>query len=117
MRVKRGVVGRRKHGKVLKAAKGMRGRRKNVFKFAKDAVERSMQKQYIGRKHRKRDFRTLWITRISASAKANGISYSRFILGLKKAEIGLNRKSLADIAVTNPKAFGTIVSTVQAALK
>ena len=116
MRVKRGIVGRRNHKKVLKLAKGLRGRRKSVFTFAQDAVERSMQFQFVGRKQRKRQFRELWIVRINAACRLAGMSYSKFINGLAKAKIGVDRKILADIAMHDPKAFSAIAEKARAAL-
>jgi large subunit ribosomal protein L20 len=108
MRVKRGTVSRRRHNKVRKLAKGFRNRRKNVYKFAKDAVERSMQNAYHGRKLKKRDFRKLWITRINAAARLQGLSYSKLIHGLSLAEIELDRKVLAAMAVEDPKGFAEV---------
>jgi len=116
MRVKRGVASRRRHKRIIKLAKGFRGRRKNCFKLAKDAVERAAQFSYRDRKVRKRDFRRLWIARINAAARINGLSYSVFMNGLKKAEVDLDRKVLAQLAVENPKAFGQIVEKARAAL-
>ena len=116
MRVKRGTVSRRYHQKVRKEAKGLRGRRKNVFTFARDAVERSMQFQFVGRKQRKRQFRELWIVRINAACRLAGMSYSKFINGLAKAKIGVDRKILADIAMHDPKAFSAIAEKARAAL-
>jgi len=116
MRVKRGVASRRRHKRVMKLAKGFRGRRKNCFKLAKDAVERAAQFSYRDRKVRKRDFRRLWIARINAAARLNGISYSVFMNGLKRAEVDLDRKVLADLAVHDPVAFGQVVQKAKAAL-
>ena len=115
-RVKRGKVGRRRHKKVLKAAKGYRGARSRWYRMAVQSVMRSDHYAYIHRRQRKRDFRRLWITRISAAAKANGLNYSRFMNGLKKAGIDLDRKQLADIAVSDPEGFSAIAEQVQAAL-
>jgi len=98
-RVKRGVTARARHKKVLDQAKGYRGRRKNVYRIAKEAVMRAGQYAYRDRRNKKRDFRALWITRINAGARQNGLSYSRFISGLKAAGVDLDRKVLADIAV------------------
>ena len=109
-RVKRGVVAHARHKKVIKKAKGFRGRRKNTFKVAKQAVEKSMQYAYRDRRQKKRSFRSLWILRINAAARENGISYSRLIAGLKKANISLDRKTLADIAVHDKEAFSLIVA-------
>jgi large subunit ribosomal protein L20 len=115
-RVKRGVTARAKHKKVISQAKGYRGRSKNVFRVATQAVTRAGQYEYRDRRQRKRQFRRLWITRISAAAKMNGINYSRFINGLLKAEIKLDRKVLADIAVHDPVAFTQIAEQAKAAL-
>ena len=116
MRVKRGFAGKRRHNRVLKQAKGFRGRRKSCFKFAKDAVDRSHQYAFHGRKLKKRDFRALWIVRINAAAREHGLSYSKFICGLNRANVELDRKSLADIAVRDPRAFGVIAEKAKAAL-
>ena len=105
MRVKRGLAAHRRHKKYLSAAKGFRGGRSRLYRTAREAVERSLQYSFIGRKHRKRDFRTLWILRINAGARLNGLSYSRLMHGLNKAGIALNRKVLADLAMNEPKAF------------
>lgn len=116
MRVKRGTVSRHRHNKVLKAAKGFRGRRKSCFKLAKNALEKSLQYSYRDRKAKKRDFRKLWIVRINAAARLNGLSYSQFINGLGKAEIEVNRKVLADLAIHDPAAFSGIAEQAKAAL-
>lgn len=116
MRVKRGIVSKRRHNKIYKLAKGFRGRRKNVFKTAKIAVEKSLEYAYRDRKARKREFRKLWIVRINAAARQQGMSYSKLMNGLKAANIELDRKQLADIAVTNPAAFQDIAQKAQAAL-
>jgi len=113
-RVKRGVTARAKQ--VIAQAKGYRGRNKNVFRVAKQAVTRAGQYEYRDRRQRKRQFRRLWITRISAAAKLNGINYSRFINGLTKAEIELDRKVLADIAVHDAAAFAQLAEKAKAAL-
>jgi large subunit ribosomal protein L20 len=115
-RVKRGVTARAKHKKVIAQAKGYRGRSKNVFRVAKQAVTRAGQYEYRDRRQKKRQFRRLWITRISAAAKLNGINYSRFINGLMKAEIELDRKVLADIAVHDAAAFAQLAEKAKAAL-
>ena len=115
-RVKRGVTARAKHKKVISQAKGYRGRAKNVFRVAKQAVTRAGQYEYRDRRQRKRQFRRLWITRISAAAKINGINYSRFMNGLTKAEIELDRKVLADIAVHDPAGFAQLAEKAKAAL-
>ena len=115
-RVKRGVVARRRHKKILKQAKGYYGARSRVFRVAKQAVTKAAQYAYRDRRQRKRQFRSLWIARINAAARANGLNYSRLIAGLKKAEVGLDRKVLADIAVHDKPAFSKIVETAKAAL-
>ena len=115
-RVKRGVTARAKHKKVISQAKGYRGRNKNVFRVATQAVTRAGQYEYRDRRQRKRQFRRLWITRISAAAKINGLNYSRFINGLQKAEIELDRKVLSDIAVHDPAAFAQLVEQAKTAL-
>jgi len=115
-RVKRGVTARARHKKVISQAKGYRGRRKNVFRVANQAVNRAAQYEYRDRRQRKRQFRRLWITRISAAAKMNGLNYSRFINGLMKAGIELDRKVLADIAVHDAAAFAQLVEQAKSAL-
>ncbi|HEY1058886.1 50S ribosomal protein L20 [Limnobacter humi] len=114
-RVKRGVTARARHKKVIAQAKGFRGRRNNVFRIAKQAVMRAGQYAYRDRRNKKRVFRALWITRINAAVREHGITYSVFINGLKKAAIGLDRKVLADLAVTDKAAFAAIVAQVRAA--
>ena len=116
MRVKRGLAGHRRHKKYLTAAKGFRGGRSRLYRTAREAVERSLQYAYVGRKLRKRDFRTLWILRINAGARLSGLSYSRFMHGLKTAGIDLNRKVLADLAVYKKDDFAKIVELAKAAL-
>ena len=115
-RVKRGVTARARHKKVLALAKGFRGRRGNVFRIAKQAVMKAGQYAYRDRRNKKRVFRQLWIARINAAARANGLTYSQFINGLNKAQIGLDRKVLADIAVHDTAAFAGIVNQVKASL-
>lgn len=115
-RVKRGVTARARHKKVLALAKGYRGRRKNVFRVAKEAVMRAGQYAYRDRRTRKRVFRQLWIARINAAARELGISYSKFMAGMKTASIDLDRKMLAEMAVNDPAAFGSIVEKVKAQL-
>ena len=115
-RVKRGVTARASHKKVINAAKGYRGRRKNVYRVANEAVMKAGQYQYRDRRQRKRQFRALWITRITAQSRANGLSYSRLISGLKKAEIGLDRRVLANLAVHDKPGFAAIVEQAKAAL-
>ena len=116
MRVKRGLAGHRRHKKYLTAAKGFRGGRSRLYRTAREAVERSLQYAYVGRKLRKRDFRTLWILRINAGARLSGLSYSRFMHGLKVAGIDLNRKVLADLAVYKKDDFAKIVEMAKTAL-
>ena len=115
-RVKRGVQARRRHKKVLKAAKGYYNARRKVFRVAKQAVTKAQQYAYIGRKLKKRQFRSLWIARINAGARANGLSYSRFMNGLLKAGITLDRKVLADIAVHDATGFAAVVEKAKGAL-
>ena len=115
-RVKRGVTAHRRHKKILDQAKGYYGARSRVFRVAKQAVIKAGQYAYRDRRQRKRQFRALWITRINAQSRANGLSYSRLIAGLKKAEIGLDRRVLADIAVHDKPAFAAIVDKAKAAL-
>ena len=115
-RVKRGVTARARHKKILALAKGYRGRRKNVYRVAKQAVMKAGQYAYRDRRTRKRVFRKLWIARINAGTRAHGVTYSRFIAGLKKAQIDMDRKVLAELAVNDPAAFGSIVDKVKAQL-
>ncbi len=115
-RVKRGVQARRRHKKVLGRAKGYYNARRKVFRVAKQAVIKAEQYAYIGRKQKKRNFRSLWITRINAAARANGISYSRFMNGLLKAGITLDRKVLADIAVHDAAGFTALADKAKDAL-
>ena len=115
-RVKRGVTSRAKHKKVFKAVKGQWGRRKNTIRVAKQAMEKAMQYAYRDRRNKKRDFRSLWIQRINAGVRAEGLTYSKFINGLNKSGIKIDRKILAEIAYDNPEAFKTIVKKAQAAL-
>lgn len=115
-RVKRGVTSHAKHKKVLKAAKGFYGRRKNTIRIAKQAVEKSMQYAYRDRKNRKRSFRALWIQRLNAAVREHGLTYSRFIDGLAKAGILVDRKVLSDLAIREPEAFKSVVEKARAAL-
>ena len=115
-RVKRGVTARARHKKILAQAKGYRGRRKNVFRVAKQAVMKSGQYAYRDRRNRKREFRRLWITRINAAARECGLTYSQFINGMNKAGIALDRKVLADIAVHDKAAFAGIAAQAKASL-
>ena len=115
-RTKRGVVSRAKHKKVLKTVKGQYGRRKNTIRIARQAMEKAMQYAYRDRKAKKREFRSLWIQRINAGVRAEGITYSKFINGLNKSGIKMDRKVLADMAYNNPEAFKSIVKKVQSSL-
>jgi large subunit ribosomal protein L20 len=115
-RVKRGVIARAAHKKVLAKAKGFRGRRGNVFRVANEAVMRAGQYAYRDRRNRKREFRALWIARINAAAREHGMSYSTFMNGLKKAAVAIDRKVLADIAVLDKSAFGKFVERARAGL-
>ena len=115
-RVKRGTIARARHKKVLKQAKGYYGARSRVYRVAVQAVTKAGQYAYRDRRQRKRQFRQLWIARINAAARQNGLSYSRFINGLKKASIEIDRKILADIAVYDKAAFSVLVSKAQASL-
>lgn len=115
-RVKGAMMTRKRRNKVLKAAKGYYGSKSKHFKMAKQAVMKSGNYAYIGRKQRKRDFRSLWITRISAGCKANDINYSKFMYGLKKAGVDLNRKMLSEIAIYDKEGFAALVEKAKAAL-
>jgi len=115
-RVKRGVTARASHKKVIDAAKGYRGRRKNVFRVANEAVMKAGQYQYRDRRQRKRQFRALWIARINAASRQHGLTYSVFMNGLSRAEIGIDRKVLSDIAIFDKDAFAKIVEQVKAKL-
>ena len=115
-RVKRGFVARRRRKKILKLARGARGARSRLFKTAKETVERGWKYAYRDRRVRKRAFRRLWIARINAAARINGVSYSKLIHGLKKANIELDRKVLADLAIHDPKAFGSVAEMAKAAI-
>ncbi|MEW5944043.1 MAG: 50S ribosomal protein L20 [Pseudomonadota bacterium] len=115
-RVKRGVTARARHKKVLEQAKGFRGRRKNVYRIAKEAVMKAGQYAYRDRRQRKRQFRSLWIARINAAARECGLTYSVFINGLKKAAIDMDRKVLADLAVFDKPAFARIAEQAKASL-
>ena len=115
-RTKRGVVSRARHKKVLKTVKGQFGRRKNTIRIARQAMEKAMQYAYRDRRAKKREFRALWIQRINAGVRSEGMTYSRFIHGLNKSGIKLDRKILAEIAYDNPEAFKTIVKKAQSAL-
>ena len=114
MRVKRGFKARRRRNRVLKLAKGFRGRRKNCYRRANQAVERALDFATRDRRQKRRDFRKLWITRINAAARQNGTTYSRLVSGLKKANVALDRKILADLAIFFPADFAAIAKTAQA---
>ena len=115
-RVKRGVTSKAKHKKVLKAVKGQWGRRKNTIRVAKQAMEKSMQYAYRDRRNKKRDFKSLWIQRINAGVRAEGLTYSKFINGLSKCGVVIDRKILAEIAYDSPEAFKTIAQKARSAL-
>ena len=117
MRVKRGLAAHRRHKKFLSAAKGFRGGRSRLYRTAREAVERSMQNSFEGRRQRRRDFRQLWILRINAGARLSGMSYSRLMHGLKVAGVALDRKVLADLAVNHKDDFAAEVKLAQGALK
>lgn len=108
-RVKRGVNAKKRHKNILKQSKGYFGAKSKLFRTANQAVMKSLNYAYIGRKQRKRDFRKLWITRINAAARINGMSYSKFISGLKKANININRKMLSEMAINDPAGFAKLV--------
>ena len=115
-RVKRGVTAHARHKKVLKAAEGYYGRRKSTIRIAKQAVEKAGQYAYRDRRVKKRNFRALWIQRINAAVRDQGLTYNRFIDGLSKADIAVDRKVLSDLAITQPEAFGVLVAKAKAAL-
>lgn len=115
-RVKRGFKARRRRNKVLKLAKGYRGARSKLFRSATEAVDRALNYAFRDRRVKKRDFRSLWITRINAASRLNGLSYSKFIFGLKKANIQIDRKVLADIAVSDPSGFSEIATQAKAGI-
>ena len=116
-RVKRAVNARKKHKKVLKLAKGYYGSRSKLFRAANETVIRGMRNAFIGRKLKKRDFRKLWIARINAAARMNGLSYSRFMNGIKLAGIDINRKMLSEVAIHDPKAFAELVEVAKSQLQ
>lgn len=115
-RIKRGTTSKVKHKKILKLAKGYQGRNKNVYRVAKEKVEKALQYQYRDRRTKKRDFRRLWIIRLNAAVRLYGLTYGKFINGLKVAKISLDRKVLADLAATNEIAFKEVVETVKNAI-
>lgn len=114
-RVKRGVMTRKRHNKILKRAKGYRMSHHNLFKLAKEAVQHAMQYAYRDRRNKKRDFRRLWIARISAACRLNGTTYSKFINGMSKSGIGLDRKVLSEMAISDAAAFAELVQQVSVA--
>ena len=116
-RTKRGVTSRARHKKVFKAVKGQWGRRKNTIRIARQDMEKALQYAYRDRRAKKREFRSLWIQRINAGVRAEGLTYSRFINGLNKSKIKLDRKVLADLAYNNPEAFKSLVKKVQLSVK
>ena len=115
-RIKGAMSAKKRHKKILKLAKGYIGARSKQYKVAKQSVMKTLDYAYIGRKNKKRDFRRLWITRISAACKLNGMNYSQFMNGLKKADITLNRKMLSEIAINDPAAFAELVAKAKSAL-
>jgi len=116
-RTKRGVTSKARHKKVFKAVKGQFGRRKNTIRIARQAMEKALQYAYRDRRNKKREFRSLWIQRINAGVRSEGLSYSKFINGLNKSKIKLDRKVLADLAYNNPEAFKSLVKKVQLSIK
>ena len=112
-RIKGGLNAKKKHNRVLKLAKGYRGARSNQYRVAKQSVMRALTSSYSGRKERKREFRKLWITRINAAARINGLSYSKFMFGLKKAGVDMNRKMLAELAVNDAEGFAKLVEVAK----
>ncbi len=115
-RVKGGMNAKKKHKRVLKLAKGYRGARSKQYRVAKQSVMRALTSQFAGRKQKKRDFRTLWIARINAAARINGLSYSKFMYGLKLAEVEVNRKMLSEMAINDPAGFTALVEVAKAKL-
>ena len=115
-RIKGGMNARKKHNKVLKRAKGYRGARSKQYRVSKQYVMRALTSSYAGRKQRKRQFRQLWIARINAAARMNGLSYSKFMHGLKLAEVDINRKMLSEMAISNPEAFTALVDVAKGKL-
>ena len=115
-RIKVGLNAKKKHNRVLKLAKGYRGARSKQYRVAKQSVMRALTSSFAGRKQRKRQFRRLWIARINAAARMNGLSYSRFMYGLKLAEIDINRKMLSEMAISDPEGFASLVETAKAKL-
>lgn len=114
-RVKKGVTARKRHKKIIKQAKGFYGQKSRNFKAANPAVMRALRSAYVGRKNKKREYRRLWIARINAAARANGISYSKFMNGLKKSGIEMNRKMLSEMAIYDPAGFAALCETAKKA--
>ena len=115
-RIKGGMNAKKRHKRVLKLAKGYRGARSKQYRVAKQSVMRALTSQFAGRKQKKRDFRTLWIARINAAARINGLSYSKFMYGLKLAEVEVNRKMLSEMAINDPEGFTALVEVAKAKL-
>ena len=115
-RIKGGMNAKKKHKRVLKLAKGYRGARSKQYRVAKQSVMRALEESYTGRKQKKRQFRQLWIARINAAARMNGLSYSKFMYGLKLAEVNVNRKMLSEMAISDPEGFASLVETAKAKL-
>lgn len=115
-RIKGGLNAKKKHNRVLKLAKGYRGARSKQYRIAKQSVMRALTSSYAGRKQKKRQFRQLWIARINAAARMNGLSYSKFMHGLKLAEVDINRKMLSEMAISNPEAFTALVDVAKGKL-
>ena len=115
-RIKGGLNAKKKHNRVLKLAKGYRGARSKQYRVAKQSVMRALTSSFAGRKQRKRQFRRLWIARINAAARMNGLSYSKFMYGLKLAEVNVNRKMLSEMAISDPEGFASLVETAKAKL-
>ena len=112
-RIKGGLNAKKKHNRILKLAKGYRGARSNQYRVAKQSVMRALTSAYAGRKQKKRQFRQLWIARINAACRMNGMSYSKFMYGLKKAEVEINRKMLSEMAINDPEGFKSLVETAK----
>ena len=115
-RIKGGMNAKKKHKRVLKLAKGYRGARSKQYRVAKQSVMRALEESYTGRKQKKRQFRQLWIARINAAARMNGLSYSKFIYGLKLAEVNVNRKMLSEMAISDPEGFASLVEVAKSKL-
>ena len=115
-RIKGGMNAKKKHTRVLKLAKGYRGARSKQYRVAKQSVMRALEESYTGRKQKKRQFRQLWIARINAAARMNGLSYSKFMYGLKLAEVNVNRKMLSDMAISDPEGFASLVEVAKSKL-